>query len=70
MAFRHGVLEERNNDMSILDCLNFPEDRWVHAVTELYGKRKDAVNSHVIFLANYLQIAYNKCKGDDDFAQY
>lgn len=22
----------------------------MHAVTELYGKRKDAVNSHVIFL--------------------
>lgn len=25
-------------DVSTLDCLDFTEDKWVHAVTELYGK--------------------------------
>lgn len=29
-----------------------------------------AVNSRVNFLAIYLWIAYNQCKGDDDYAKY
>lgn len=29
-----------------------------------------AVNSRVNFFAIYLWIAYNKCKGDDDYAKY
>lgn len=30
----------------------------------------NAVNSHVNFLAIYIWIAYNRCKGDDDYAKY
>lgn len=36
----------------------------------VYGSNSLAVNSHVNFLAIYLRITYNKCKGDDDYAKY